>query len=547
MQYLKEIIYKLIDENITDEASYRKIVSEIYAANGVSGYHSNVTLRATYDAMVENEDIEPNETLEKLLVTKRMRSLSGVSIVTVLTKPYPCPGNCIYCPTEIDVPKSYLSNEPAVMRAILNKYDPYDQVRTRLESLKLQGHPVDKIELIVIGGTFSFLPKDYQEEFVKDCFDALNGEKSNNLADAKKKNESAKARCVGLTLETRPDYIDEKEVEWFRYLGATRVELGVQSLDDKILGMNKRGHKKAETTKATKLLKDAGFKICWHLMPNLYGSSVEKDKKIFREVFASSDYRPDYIKIYPCMVTKNTPLEKLYEKGEYHSYSDEELIEVISDIKKHTPYWIRIMRTIRDIPATSIESGSTTSNLRQIVLQRAEKEGWQCRCIRCREVGFGQKVRGEAKLHAEQYTASGGEEVFLSYETEDRRALYSLLRLRFPNASSFSVIPAEAGIQTGMKLDPSVKHEDGRLYKFLPELKNCALIREVHTYGQEMEIGEKGTSQHAGYGKKLIAKAEEVAKKAGYKKIAVISGVGVRDYYRKLGYNLIGEYMVKEL
>jgi len=560
MNYLEEIIYKLIDQKIADETSFRKVVSEIYAANKVKGYHTNVTLRATYDAMVENEDIKPNETLEKLLVTKKMRSLSGVSIITVLTKPYPCPGNCIYCPTEIDVPKSYLSNEPAVMRAILNNYDAYNQVKTRLESLKLQGHPVDKIELIVIGGTFSFLPKDYQEEFIKSCFDALNGSDSKDLAEAKEKNETAKVRCVGLTLETRPDYINEDEVKWFRYLGATRVELGVQSLDNKILELNKRGHKVSETVEATRLLKDAGFKICWHLMPNLYGSSVEQDKKILREVFTNPDYRPDYIKIYPCMVTAGTKLNDLYQKGEYHSYSDEELIDVISDIKKHTPYWVRIMRTIRDIPATSIESGSTTSNLRQVVLQRAEKEGWQCHCIRCREVGSrvilskaknldpsAKPQDDNPKLHAEQYTASGGEEVFLSYETEDRQALYSLLRLRFPDVtcSSFPVISSEAEKSSEKRSLHSSR--DDKLIKIIPELSGCALIREVHTYGQEMEIGEKGTSQHAGYGKKLIAKAEELAKKAGFKKIAVISGIGVRDYYRKLGYELVGEYMIKDL
>ncbi|MDD5693617.1 MAG: tRNA uridine(34) 5-carboxymethylaminomethyl modification radical SAM/GNAT enzyme Elp3 [Patescibacteria group bacterium] len=528
MNYLEEIIYTLIEQKVSDQERFRKVVSSIYAKSNVKGFDSNVKLREVYNALVAEGDIEPNETLEKLLITKRMRSLSGVSVITVLTKAYSCPGNCIYCPTEIDVPKSYLSNEPAVMRAILNKYDAYNQVKTRLDSLKLQGHPVDKIELIVIGGTFSYLPRDYQEEFIKRCFDALNGSNSKDLAEAKEKNEAAKSRCVGLTLETRPDYINEEEVKWFRFLGATRVELGVQSLDDKILELNRRGHKVAETKKATRLLKDAGFKICYHLMPNLYGSNVEKDKKLFREVFSNSDYRPDYIKIYPCMVTKNTPLFTLYKEGEYQSYTNEELIDVISDIKKNTPHWVRIMRTIRDIPATSIESGSITSNLRQVILKRAEEEGWQCRCIRCREVGSSvipseveesrslRSSRDDIKLYKEEYEASGGKEVFLSYETTDRK-LFSLLRLRLTKC------------------------------QFIEELKGCAIIREIHTYGQEMEIGEKGTSQHAGYGRKLIVKAEEIAKKAGYKKIAVISGVGVRDYYRKLGYNLTGEYMVKGL
>jgi len=520
MNYLEEIIYTLIEQKVSDQGQFRKVVSSIYAKSNVKGFESNVKLREVYNALVDEGDIEPNQVLEKLLVTKRMRSLSGVSVITVLTKAYPCPGNCIYCPSEVDVPKSYLSNEPAVMRAILNKYDGYDQVKTRLDSLKLQGHPIDKVELIVIGGTFSYLPRDYQEEFIKRCFDALNGLDSRSLAEAKVKNEKAKSRCVGLTLETRPDYIDEEEVKWFRYLGATRVELGVQSLDDKILELNKRGHKIAETKRATQLLKDAGFKICYHLMPNLYGSNLEKDKKLFRKVFSNSDYRPDYIKIYPCMVTKNTPLFTLYKEGKYKSYTNEELIDVISDIKKNTPFWVRIMRTIRDIPATSIESGSITSNLRQVILERSVKEGWQCHCIRCREIGSkasGSKLKVESiKLFKEEYQASEGKEIFLSYETTNRK-LYSLLRLRLTNN------------------------------QFLQELIGTAIIREVHTYGQEIEVGEEGRAQHVGFGKKLIIEAEKIAQKEGYNKIAVISGVGVRDYYRKLGYNLDGEYMVKKL
>ncbi len=518
MNYLEEIIYTLIEQKVSDQEQLRKVVSAIYAKSAVKGFESNVKLRETYNTLVDEGDLEPNEVLEELLITKRRRSLSGVSVITVLTKAYPCPGTCIYCPTEIAVPKSYLSNEPAVMRAILNNYDPFDQVKTRLESLKLQGHPIDKVELIVIGGTFSYLPRDYQEEFIKRCFDALNDSNSKNLSSAKTKNEKAKSRCVGLTLETRPDYITEEEIIWFRYLGATRVELGIQSLDNNILELNKRGHKVAEIKNATRLLKDAGFKICYHLMPNLYGSTVEQDKKIFREVFANPDYRPDYIKIYPCMVIKNTPLFNLYQEGKYQSYTNEELIEVISDIKKQTPYWVRIMRTIRDIPATSIESGSVTSNLRQVILERAEKEGWQCHCIRCREVGDQtqkKKIKSQ-KLYLEEYQAAGGREIFLSYETIDRK-LYSLLRLRLTKK------------------------------QFIKELHGCAIIREVHTYGQEIEVGKEGKTQHVGFGKKLIVEAEDLAKKAGFEKIAVISGVGVRDYYRKLGYSLSGEYMVKKI
>jgi elongator complex protein 3 len=517
MNIKEELILSLIAENARDRADFRRVVASVYRNHNTEGYHSNIDLRETYDLMVESGDIELDENIEKLLVTKKMRSLSGVSVITVLTKPYDCPGKCIYCPTEDDVPKSYLSDEPAVMRAILNKYDAKSQVETRLKSLTKQGHPVEKVELIIIGGTFSHLPRDYQEEFVKSCFDALNGKVSKNLEEAKSLNETAQSRCVGLTLETRPDHIDEDEVTWFRYLGATRVELGVQTVFDEILAKNARGEKVADTVKATELLKNAGFKICYHLMPNLYGSNLELDKKMFQEVFDLSKYRPDYIKIYPCMVLKNTPLYDLWSKGEYKSYTDEELVELICDVKKHVPFWIRIMRTIRDIPAGKIESGSKTSNMRQNILEKANREGWSCNCVRCREISDISKETDQPKYFVEKYNASNGEEYFLSYETPDRKNLYSLLRLRIANN------------------------------QFIEEIKDCVIIREVHTYGQQIEIGESGDSQHRGLGKALIEKAEGIAKEHGYTKIAVISGIGARDYYRKYGYELSGEYMVKKI
>lgn len=571
----EEIIYKLIESKSKSRANFVKIVGEVYSAHKKTGYHRNIDLRDTYDKMVFAGVIPVDEKVEKLLITKKMRSLSGVSIITVLTKPYECPGKCIYCPSEKDVPKSYLSNEPAVMRAILNQYDPRKQVQTRLDSLAKQGHPIDKIEIIVIGGTFSYLPKDYQEEYIKGCFDALNGFESPNLAEAKLANEKAKSRCVGLTLETRPDYINEKEVAWFRYLGATRVEMGVQSIFDDVLQKNARGHDVAETIRATKLLKNAGFKINYHLMPNLYGSNLDRDREMFHQVFTNSDFKPDYIKIYPCMVMAGTGLSELYHKGEYQPYTDNELIELIAAAKKEVPYWIRIMRTIRDIPAQSIEAGSKTSNLRQIILENAKKEGWQCNCIRCREAGISlsrhsrlsdRPAGGDpkssdtnCKLFTEEYEASEGKELFLSFESTDREVLYSLLRLRFPVQKNVSSLATNQGFTLKEKEDswPQTRNDEGSnydLYKHLPELKGSALIREVHTYGQQVEIGEspsdlagKGETQHKGLGRKLIEKAEELAKEAGYKKIAVISGVGVRDYYRKFGYERVGEYMIKAL
>lgn len=505
------------------------MVASVYRDSNTAGYDSNIELRRVYDIMVDAGDIGPDENIEKLLITKRMRSLSGVSVITVLTKPYACPGKCIYCPTQDDVPKSYLADEPAVMRAILNEYDAKSQVQTRLKSLTAQGHPVDKVELIIIGGTFSYLPRDYQESFVKECFDALNGEDAKTLAEAKTMNETAKSRCVGLTLETRPDYVTTDEVKWFRYLGATRVELGVQTVFDDILTKNARGEHVAATTKATQLLRDAGFKICYHLMPNLYGSTLERDKEMFHIVFEDERFKPDYIKIYPCMVIASTPLYDLWKRGDYVSYTDEELIGLICDVKQHVPYWVRIMRTIRDIPAPNIASGSVLSNMRQVVLAKAEVEGWKCRCIRCREVGgrsssvipakTGTQKNNAEKLDSslrwndgvlftEKYRAAHGDEYFLSFESADRSVLYSLLRLR---------------------------------------LATAAIIREVHTYGQEAVVGESGDTQHHGYGRKLIVEAERLAREAGFTEISVISGVGARNYYSKFDYKLLGEYMIKSL
>jgi elongator complex protein 3 len=513
---LEKIILKARDGQVSDEETLLILIKDTLRGHNFSAFPSNIILRKAYQTMVKEGKINQDEGLEKLFITKKMRSLSGVSVITVLTKPWPCPGECLYCPTQADVPKSYLSTEPAVMRAILCDYDPYRQVVARLNSLELEGHPTDKVELIVIGGTFSALPKDYQEEYIKRCFEALNASKSKRLEDAKKKNETAKHRCVGLTLETRPDYITKEEVEHMRYLGATRVELGVQSVFDDVLKFNKRGHTVGRTAEATKLLKDAGLKICYHMMPNLPGSDLKKDLEMFKIIFTDPQFKPDYIKIYPCMVTKGSELYCLWKEGKYKPYSDRELEDLICSIKKTVPYYVRIMRLIRDIPASDIEAGSKVSNMRQNVQKKLKKDGEKCKCIRCREIS--DKVVGSnIKLFKEEYEASCGKEIFLSYESEDRSTLFSLLRLRLTRDT------------------------------FLPEIENCALIRELHTYGQQIRIGKKGETQHKGLGKKLILEAEKIAKKEGFKKNAVIAGIGVRDYYRSQEYESSGEYMKKSL
>lgn len=494
---------------------------------------TNIELLREYRKMRAEGKLTPSETIEKALITKEVRTESGVAIVAILTKPYPCPGKCAYCPDEKEMPKSYLSNEPAVMRAVLTKFHPYAQMKARLESLEATGHKTGKIELIVMGGTFSYLPKRYQTWFIRECFRAANefGKKKGvykhlDLAAQQRRNEKAEKRIVGLTLETRPDYIDEKEIGNFRHLGATRVELGVQSVWDDVLRLNRRGHGIAETIRATKLLKEAGLKINYHMMPELPGSSAPRDIEMFAELFRNPDYQPDMIKIYPCVVVKGTLLYKWLRSGRYQPYSDRERLDMLAEVKKNLPYYVRVTRLIRDIPSTSIIAGNTITNLRQELERKGRKEGWKCKCIRCREIRSGaQAEEKDLRLFREDYQASDGREIFLTLEDKDREHLYSLLRLRINSERT------------------SARHH-------IPELRGAAVIREVHTYGKLVPIQtrDRRSSQHIGLGKRLLQEAERIAgQEYGAKKIAVISGVGVRDYYRKNGYKLTGTYMTKKL
>ena len=525
----------------------------------------NSNLLKTYRRLLQAKKIRRDLNLEKQLIKREVRTLSGVAVITVLTKPYPCPGQCIYCPAESGMPKSYLANEPAAARAKGAKFDPYAQVKIRLAALKVNGHKTDKVELIVLGGTWSFYPKTYQQWFIKRCFDALNGKTGKDLARAQHLNETALHRCVGLTLETRPDYIDETEVSRLRQLGCTRVELGVQTIYDPILKLNKRGQTVNQTIKATRLLKMAGFKVTYHIMPNLPGSSIKKDLRLFKDLFSRPDFQPDQVKIYPTVVTKNSVLYRWYRQGKFKPYSDAELKKLLIKIKCLIPPYVRIARLIRDIPADSIVAGNKITNLRQIMAQDMVKAGLKCRCLRCREAGHqtinskskiqnsksnlpaGRQVQNP-KLKIQKYLASGGTEYFLSFESPNQRVIYAFLRLRIND-----------------------RPEDN----FIAELKNAAIIRELHTYGELAPLGAKGQVQHLGLGKKLLAEAEKIARGKGVnpaslshktkgikknapasnknanwrgvKKIAVISGIGVRQYYQNLGYKLEGTYMIKEV
>ena len=502
---------------------------------------TNADLRNRYNELLEKKKIKRSISLEKILLSRAIRTQSGVAVIAVLTKSYPCPGKCIYCPSEKDMPKSYLSNEPAVMRAIDAKFNPYRQVQNRLRSLELNGHQTDKVELIVMGGTFSFLPKDYQKKFITECFRACNDypkqetrdnrqETKNALLKEQKRNETAKRRIIGLTLETRPDFINKEEIKNFRDLGCTRVELGVQSIFDDILEINKRGHLVAETIRATKLLKDAGFKINYHMMPGLPESTLARDFKMFKELFSSPNFQPDMLKIYPTVVLRNSQLFKLWKNGSYKPLSDTQFEKLILKIKNEIiPTYVRIARLVRDVPTSSIIAGPVVSNLRQIIAPKSH-----CQCIRCREVRSGYMIKEKIILDRIDYRASDGKEIFLQYVSKN---------------PSLSLPPLTKG-RVGAGPNNSSKQKLFALLRLRITSDNKAIIREVHTYGKLTKIDQKDrkSPQHIGLGKKLIAEAEKIAKKEfGIEEISVISGVGVRNYYRKLGYKLKDTYMVKSL
>lgn len=500
---------------------------------------SNVELLKTYHKLLKNKRIRKSEFLENLLKKRKIRSLSGVVIVSVLTKPYFCPGKCIFCPTEKGFPKSYLSGEPAAERAKKLKFDPYLQVKTRLKSLEKQGHPTDKIELRIIGGSFSVYPYDYKIWFLSNCFSAANGRKniSNKksswkiLEKEQKINEKLKQRIIGISIETRPNLITKEEILELRRLGVTMVELGVQTVFDKILKKCKRGHGKKETILATELLKNAGFKVLYQMMPNLPSSNYKIDLECSKEIFKNPDFKPDWLKIYPCLVCEGSELYDIWKKGKYKPYSDKKLISLLIKIKTGLPYWVRLARLFRDIPSPKIKGGCKISNLREVVLDKMKREKNICHCIRCREVRENYDPEEKIYLFREDYEASGGKEIFLSFENKKRTKLFSFLRLRIP--------PEE----------PRSRINSLRGKNFIPILENSAIIRELQTYGQLVPVSEKRVApQHKGLGKKLMKIAEKIVKKEfSLNKISVISGVGVRNYYRKLGYKLKDNYMIKKL
>ena len=494
------------------------------------GYIAKHILVYVYRQQIASGKTQPDKSLLARIRMKPVRSLSGVSTVTVLTEPHTCPGNCIFCPDDAQLPKSYLREEPGAARAFQNEFDPYRQVRSRIDSYRAIGHPINKIELLILGGSWSAYPITYRKQFVKRCFDAMNGRDAGSLEQAQEWNETAESRNVGLVVETRPDEISPQEIAHMRTLGVTKVQMGAQSFDDEILAKNMRGHDVEATRSATALLRAAGFKIVLHWMPNLLGASPDSDRVDFQRMW-DGEFCPDELKIYPVQLLEQAPLFAYWQRGEFTPYTTQELITLIADIKPSIPIYSRVNRIIRDIPANYIVAGSKRSSLRQDAQNELKRRDQQCRCIRCREIRA-EKVEAEDLIFSDYaYEAAFSEEHFLNYATADDK-LAGYLRLGFPQS-----VPVQH------------QNQHQQLYDLIPELQKAALIREVHIYGQSLAVGgeTEGAAQHSGLGTELLAKAEALSKKRGYRKIVVISAIGTRQYYEKRGYTLSGLYMTKEL
>lgn len=525
------------------------------------GLFSKTEIIAGFRAFGARADISEADFVSRLRM-RPVRTLSGVTPVTVLTKPFPCPGTCIFCPNDVRMPKSYLADEPGAQRAEDNRFDPYLQTWNRLDAYRSMGHPTDKVELIVLGGTWSHYPERYQRWFVTRCFEAMNdfgagrdrrdaagsvdadfrrvpaiegasvevgaynraigahlesqhgalldateSASGESLTAAQRENEHAGTRCVGLVLETRPDRIDPDEVQRLRALGATKVQLGVQSLDDDILLANQRGHDTAATRRAFACLRRAGFKIHAHWMPNLLGADAASDARDFRRLFDDPAFRPDELKLYPCMLIESAELARHHARGEWWAYDDETLVDLLGECIAATPRWCRLTRVIRDFSSHDVVAGTHTANLREVAERRLHAAGTAIHEIRRRELRGEAPAAGGLRLHETRFDTEVGTDWFLEWvDAEDRLA--GFLRLTLPT-----------------QVD-------------LAELEGAALIREVHVYGASLPLGRRDARapQHSGLGARLIDRAARIASGAGFERLAVISAIGTRAYYRRLGF-----------
>ena len=515
---MADFIALLTRREICDREAVRKAKTSLCKEHGLSRVPTNYEI-------LERVPDDLRYEVEHLLMNKPSRTLSGVAPVAVMTSPSDCPhGRCIYCPGGVanNSPQSYTGREPAALRGSMYDFDPFQQTGARLRQLRAIGHRTDKVDLIIMGGTFTARPPEYQEWFVRRCFDAMNGHDSDDLEASHTANETAQSRCVGLTVETRPDWFGPDQIARSVALGATKVELGVQILDDRVLDGVKRGHHVEEVVSATRLAREAGLKVCYHIMPGLPGSSYEDDMRSFSMMFEDERFRPDMLKIYPTLVVAGTELYERWKSGLYSPMSLDVATELVSEMKSRVPHWVRILRVQRDIPVQLIEAGVKKSHLREIVSQHLASSGAGCRCIRCREVGRSEVDRdaavdpGQALLDETSYRASGGTETFFSYHFDpDGKGLIGYARLRCPDESESSQ----------------------------------ASVRELHVYGPMVPLDEDPGSrwQHRGVGARLMSLCEARAESSGFSSLRVTSGVGVRDYYRRLGYHREGMYMTKSL
>lgn len=555
-----ELIERVIVEAIQHRDVSRKTLASV-ARKMLEGtnfqFPTMLAYWETYRDLVSRKTIPANPTFEKILRVKDVRTDSGVAPITVLTKPYPCPGNCVYCPTDARMPKSYIPSEPAAARALSLQFDPYEQVMQRVQALERNGHEANKVELIIKGGTWSAYRWDYRLWFIKRCFDAANDLGANDRTESSETsteealrtsqniNETGAYRIIGLTIETRPDWVNAEEIIRLRQLGCTRVELGVQTLQDSVLDLTNRGHHIDATIRATALLKQAGFKVDYHILPGQPGSTPEKDLEDFRTLFADPRYRPDMIKLYPCVVLPGSELHSWATAGTFTPLEGEALHELLIQMQLLVPRYCRLSRVIRDFPQQDISFGNKVTNLRTVLEDEMRKRGTPCHCLRCREVGHVKDIdpTSSTQLFEEWYDNAGGREVFLTMEDKDRKAVFAFLRLRLP--APLSEVQKNVDYQNDARC---IKGFDAISTDF-PILTNTAMVRELHTYGTALNLNQtsEDAAQHRGYGRRLMHAAEEIAKREGFERIAVISGIGVREYYRMLGYEEVQTYMTKHL
>jgi len=550
-----EIIDKIIDlwvkeKNLTKD-SFHKIKNWVYSEYKFKKPIPSTQIIQRYNELVKEKKVIDSDSFRKVIRKRWVRSLSWVTVISLLTKEFYCPGKCIFCPTFENLPKSYIPNEPAVQRAQLNDFDPILQIHNRLRALEITGHKIEKNDVRIIWWTWSVYPETYKDEFIKWIYDAFNSydemkdyiestdlssdkfasfklkawyglKKSKTLEEAKKLNETARCRIIWIAIETRPDWITKKEIISLRKYWVTRVEIWYQTTIDEINELNKRWHWNKESIEATRMLKDAWFKVVAHMMPNLLWSTPDLDRKALNEVFQNPDFRPDELKIYPMVVTDKSKLTDIWRAWGFTPYDDETLIELTADLEEMVPEYIRINRTYRDIPASEILAWSHLSNLRQLVEEKIKNKWVKLLDIRYREIKDKWNDPTKRILHDYSYEASLWKEHFLTFEDPSDRVIFSLLRLRLPSKDNEVIFQ---------------------------ELQNRALIREIHTFWDQLSIWEIGNKfgQHIGFGKKLIEHAENISKEDWYEKIAVIAWVWVRWYYEKRWYILEGEYMVKYL